>query len=282
MQQLHPGSESTRESRGSGLPRAVSRIRARAKIARGSRNPVATAEPGPELIVGDRRVASLAPGSEQRLGRRKVDICFVFDTTGSMSDKIRGLRRCISALVGDLGGLGLDWQMTTVAFGDLTVPGDRIDDRFGFVATAEEARAQLHSMPRFSGGGNEGESSIEAMLVGLDRPWRPGAVKVVVLLTDEPALMSAQVRPSMVGAALDRCDAVCFVASPDLPYFRQWASAHGGTWVPIAPSMDTTELVALLRSLVTEVAAVADEVHRLAGGSLRRYRELTAGGPSDG
>ncbi len=46
---------------------------------------------GPVLVFGDGRLASLAPGSDHRVGRAQVDICFVFDTTGSMSDKITGL-----------------------------------------------------------------------------------------------------------------------------------------------------------------------------------------------
>ncbi|MGH9065050.1 MAG: vWA domain-containing protein [Acidimicrobiales bacterium] len=232
---------------------------------------------GPVLVLGDGRMASLAPGTTAHVSRSQVDICFVFDTTGSMSDKIKGLVGTMSGLVGDLGSLELDWRVTTVPFGDLTVRGDRIEDGFGFVTTCEEAQAQLRSMPRFSGGGNAGESSIEAMLVGLRRAFRPRAVKVVVLLTDEPALLTDAMRPEMVAAELRRQDAVCFVASPDLTYFRAWADANGGRWLPIGPSMDTTYLRKLLRALVREVASVADDVHRLGGGSVRRYLELTAG-----
>jgi len=232
------------------------------------------------LVRADGRVASLAPGTATRIGRARVDICFVFDTTGSMSDKIKGLVAAMSSLVSDLATLELDWRVTTVPFGDLTVVGDRIEARMGFVATHAEAQAQLRAMPRFSGGGNQGESSIEAMLVALERPWRRGAVKIVVLLTDEPALVSPAARPEMVAEALRALDAVCFVASPDLPYFRSWAVENCGRWVPIGPSMDTGALFALLQGMVSEVATVAADVHQLAGGSVHRYRELTDGSGS--
>jgi hypothetical protein len=99
-------------------------------------------------------------GTRAQVQRREVDVCFVFDTTGSMSDKIDGLVQAMDRLVGELGRLALDWRVTTVAFGDLTIPGDRIVDDMPFVRTVKEASAQLRSMPRFSGGGNMGESSV--------------------------------------------------------------------------------------------------------------------------
>lgn len=244
-------------------------------------NPSPPVEPigaGPVLVLGDGQVASLAPGADHRLRRSMVDIRFVFDTTGSMSDKIRGLVRCVGELVAELSSLDLDWRMVIVPFGDLTVPGDRIETGFPLVDTCKAAQAQLRSMPRFSGGGNSGESAIEAMLAALARPWRPRAVKVVVLITDEPALVSQRARPEMVAEELRQHDAICFVASPDLPYYRAWAADNGGRWLVIGPSMDTGHLLGLLRSLVVDVATVAGQVHLLAGGSVRRYRELTSGG----
>jgi hypothetical protein len=232
----------------------------------------------PVLVRADGRLASLEPGSDHRIGKPQADICLVFDTTGSMSDKIEGLVVTMSRLVGDLDSLGLDWRVTTVPFGDLTVRGDRIEEGFGFVDDCTAARSQLRSMPRFSGGGNAGESSIEAMMVALNRPWRTKAVKVLVLLTDEPALGPYRARTQMVEGALRSADAVCFVASPDLPYFRSWAAGNGGRWVPIGPTMDTRPLLAVLDGLLRDVASVAHEVHQLAAGSVSRYRELTKPG----
>lgn len=190
---------------------APSRDRPARRPARGSAPSSPAGEGGdPILVLGDGRTASLSPGSTHQLGGAAVDICFVFDTTGSMSDKITGLIRAMSDLVAELASLDLDWRVTTVAFGDLTVPGDRIDDSLGFVTTRAAAQDQLRSMPRFGGGGNGGESSIEAMLAGVRRPWRQDAVKIIVLLTDEPALSGVEIRPDLVAAELRRLDAVCF------------------------------------------------------------------------
>jgi hypothetical protein len=206
-----------------------------------------------------------------------VDICFVFDTTGSMSNKIDGLMQCTIDLVRDLAQVELDWRVTTVPFGDLTVPGDRIVSDQAFVRTREAAEQQIRHMPRFSGGGNDGESSAEAVSAALAKDYRQRAVKVLVLLTDEPALFAAQVTSEGVARELRDAEVICFVASPDLQYYRSWATENGGEWFQIGSAMDTTSLLRLLKSLVRQVVSVAKDVHQLAGGSVRRYLELGAG-----
>ena len=192
-----------------------------------------------------------------------------------MSNKIDSLVGCMTEFVDQLASLSLDWRTTCVPFGDLTVPGDRIDAQLEFVNSADDAKRQLKAMPRFSGGGNYGESSIEALLAGMGKPWRTQAVKVIVLLTDEPALHEQ--RSQTVGAQLEEKEIICFSATPDLPYFRHWAERSGGRWFKIGPHMDTGDLLELLRSLVRDVATVARDVHALGGGSVRRYIALTSG-----
>jgi hypothetical protein len=55
---------------------------------------------------------------------KPVDICFVFDTTGSMSDKVDGLVMSFESIEDTFHRLQLDWRMTAVPFGDLRVPGE--------------------------------------------------------------------------------------------------------------------------------------------------------------
>jgi hypothetical protein len=169
------------------------------------------------------------------ISRRELDLCLVFDTTGSMADKIDGLISCMDALVADLARMALAWRMTTVPFGDLTVLGDRVVDDQPFVADARRASHQLRTMPRFHGGGNLGESSIEAMLAACRKRYRANAVKVLVLVTDEPALGHEQGQHA-VHAALSALDAACFSVAPDTPYFRRFATKHGGEWRHRTPS----------------------------------------------
>lgn len=229
------------------------------------------------LSVGGKTVGELASGAELNipLTHGAVDIVFVFDTTGSMSDKIRGLTDCLVGLVGDLDRMKLDWRVSCVPFGDLTVPGDRIDSGLPFLTNAAAAIQQLRGLPRFGGGANQGESSGDAMIAALGKPFRQDAVKLLVLLTDDTSLGTQTT--AEVGPALTRAEAICFVASIDTQYYRAWSTANGGEWYPIGASMDMTQLRRVLEGLLASVARVASDVHALAGGSVKRYLELGRG-----
>lgn len=223
-------------------------------------------------------VLALGGGRQQqdRPGDRQVDVCFVFDTTGSMSDKIDGLIGCMVDFVRELATLALDWRMTVVPFGDLTIPGDRIVSDNPWVDERESAEAQLRGMPRNNGGGNLGESAIEALDAALAKAYRPGAVKMLILLTDEPALIG-QRTPEAVRGDLLRREFMLFAMTQDQPYFRQWAESTGGSWFPIASAVDTSSIVSVLRELASRIAVVAHEVHALAAGSVKQYLALERG-----
>lgn len=223
------------------------------------------------IVVGGKRVAP-SPGHPVLRASRQVDVCFVFDTTGSMSNKIDGLVACMDELVADLAKLNLEWRVTTVPFGDLTVRGDRIIEDQPFVNSVNVASSQLRTMPRFSGGGNAGESAVEAMTSACLKVYRASAVKVLVLITDEPALGNQQMFDS-IHARLDALDAICFTVAPDTPYYREWAARHGGTWHLVGQRFSTSEILNMFKSLLRDVADVADAVHRIGGGSVKAYLE---------
>lgn len=231
----------------------------------------------PVLKLPDGKRVALGPGQSPKARRRReLDVCFVFDTTGSMADKIDGLIQCMDSLVRELGRLALDWRVTTVPFGDLTIPGDEVVADKPFVNDVQSAVQQLRSMPRFYGGGNTGESSVEAMLAATRKPYRPGAVKVLILITDEPALGYQQGAPA-VASALRALDALCFTVAPDLDYYRRWAREHGGEWHAVRAAVDTSAIIRLFTSLLAEAVAVATKVIE-SGGSVRGY--LERGNPS--
>jgi hypothetical protein len=55
------------------------------------------------LDLGDGNLVALRPGTTVKTERSLTDICIVFDTTGSMRDKIDGLVNCMTDFVDQLG-----------------------------------------------------------------------------------------------------------------------------------------------------------------------------------
>ncbi|KQO98734.1 vWA domain-containing protein [Leifsonia sp. Leaf264] len=233
------------------------------------RNTPVARSSGASLSIGGKT----APLERKFAGATKVDVGFVFDTTGSMSAKRDSLIESMSGFIDELAGLGLDWRVSAIPFGDLTVPGDRIDSALPFVTNVAEAKQQLRGMPQFSGGGNEGESSIEAMSAAVGKAWRNDAVKVLVLLTDDYALNVN--RATEITSLLTQTQTLCFAAALDTGYYRDWCTKSGGEWTEIASTMDTGSVLRLIRTLVSKVAITAAAVHAVGGGSVRKYLEIT-------
>jgi hypothetical protein len=205
-----------------------------------------------------------------------IEVVFVFDTTGSMNDKIDGLVACTTALVGELDASGIDWSVTTVPFGDLTVVGDTIEEHLPWVTGVHQADAQIRGMRRNSGGGNYGESSFEALEAALAKQGRSGALRVLILLTDEPPL-THNLDPDAVLASVVAADVLCFVVADDLPVYRSLAERTGGQWFPIGSLVDMSSIVDQLAGIGRTVALRAAEVRQL-GGSPQAALELGRGG----
>jgi hypothetical protein len=203
----------------------------------------------------------------------QVDFLFAIDTTGSMSDKIDGLLATCLAFADECQKCALSPQLSLVAFGDLTVPGDDIvvTVRAG---TIEDFKRGLGTIPRYGGGGNEGESSLDAVLSATDVECRAGAVKMIVLITDEPPLQHGQVTAAGVTEKLIKNQYVAFVVSPPLGVYQDMAKRTGGKWYEISSSTDFSDLLDKFRNLAKRASNVAQTVHRIAGGSVSEYLRL--------
>jgi hypothetical protein len=203
--------------------------------------------------------------------KARADLVFVIDTTGSMNDKIDGCE----SFVDRLATKRIDWAAAVVGFGDLTVEGDRIVAT-PFSSSADRVKALLRGLPRYSGGGNEGESSLEALQAALgQRGFRPDAIKVVVLITDEPALQR-NLRPAAITGQLREAGAITFVLSPNIKYFRSMASDSGGYWWNVEKGGDFSRILDVFDKIATKVASTVAAVHKLTGGNVKEFLGLPA------
>lgn len=234
-------------------------------IGRGNKKQVVSGS-GPVIKIGGKPVNKPVGGG--------VDLVFVIDTTGSMSDKIEGLLATCARFVDEFATLNLDQRVAVVAFGDLTVPGDKIEVT-AFTSQVEVIKKSLRNVPRYSGGGNEGESSLEALQKAVALPFRPNLVKVIILITDEPALQH-QIRASEMSRRLSKKEFLVFVVSPAIAYYKEMATRNGGKWYQVAADTDFTDLLEMFKQIAKQVSKVVSDVYRIGDGSVAAYRQLKA------
>jgi len=225
-----------------------------------------------EIISGSGPVIKVEGGPIKQEVTRSVDLAFVIDTTGSMSDKIDALLETCARFVDEFAGLNLSLRVAIVAFGDLTVFGDRIEAT-AFTSKVEVAKKSLANIPQYSGGGNEGESSLEALEKALALPFRASAVKAIILITDEPALQRS-IRASDVINTLTRREVLTFAVSPPLGYFKEMAVKTGGKWYQVAANTDFTDLLEMFKEVAREVSQVVSDVYSIGDGSVAAYLQL--------
>jgi Mg-chelatase subunit ChlD len=223
-------------------------------------------QPGLTIKVQGRAVSTSAG--------RGIDIVFVIDTTGSMSDKIEGLLATCSRFVDELAKLALSHRIAVVAFGDLTVPGDDITV-FEFTDDVQRVKETLSAVPRYGGGGNSGESSLEALDKALALHFRPNVVKALILITDEPALQH-EVNAVDLTRRLAQKEMLTFVVSPPEHYYQEMARRTGGVWYQVSANADFTGLIEVFRKLAAKLSSVVADVYRLGNGSVAKYLQIKA------
>lgn len=204
----------------------------------------------------------------------KVDIVFVFDTTGSMSDKIEALLRTCSGFVDEARSLSLDPYFALIAFGDISVQGggDTIKTVVAPTGEIERIKHGLAHIPRNSGFGNIGESAFEAVQSALSLEYRPDSVKVLILITDEPAHQHNITAKEMIERLTQREFLVFTVATSD-QYYKDMAVKNGGTWKQISANTQLSDILDMFRDIAKRVTQVAKRV-LLSGGSVRQYLAL--------
>lgn len=204
---------------------------------------------------------------------KRVDLVFVIDTTGSMSDKIKGLLQTCAKFVDRFGRLEMDSRIAIVAFGDLSVKGDKIVAT-SFTGNLQTTKNSLQKIPRFSGGANNGESSLEALQKAMTLDFRDNAVKVVILITDEPALSSRNLAPVDVINELVAGEYLTFVVGTRDKYYKEMARATGGKWYQVSAHTDFTDLLKMFGDIADRVTDTVADVYRLGDGSVAGYLQL--------
>ena len=207
----------------------------------------------------------------------QLDVVFVIDTTGSMEDKIEALLLTCRQFVDEAESLGLDSHFALISFGDISVigGGDTIELVIPLTSNIERVKYGLSNIPRNNGFGNWGESCLEAIHEAFKVSHREKAVKVMILITDEPALEHNITTDEVIQELREREYLVSVVAI-DEPYYKEMALKNGGIWKGIGADTDLSEILEAFREMAKKVSEVVEEVHLLGGGSVKKYLALKA------
>lgn len=118
----------------------------------------------------------------------KVDVLFVLDATASMQPQIDGVRKGITDFAKQLSERGLDERVGLVAFRDEKEGEQPQVLEFGNDCFTSEYSAFQRAVSgvRADGGGDQPESSYDAVRLAARQPFRKDATRVLLLITDAP------------------------------------------------------------------------------------------------
>ncbi|MEQ1510912.1 MAG: vWA domain-containing protein, partial [Sphingopyxis sp.] len=158
-------------------PRASVRVRYHGAW-QGAARPVAIGQD-----AGGQQVAVTVGGMATRA--TKLDLMLVVDTTGSMGDEISYLQTELQSIVSSLRQRhqGLDLRVGFVFYRD---EGDAYVTRTIAFDTSVNRAAAAIGRQSAGGGGDYPEAMDQALIRAVGQPWRPDAVKTMLLVADAP------------------------------------------------------------------------------------------------
>lgn len=146
--------------------------------------------------------------------RGVADIVFCVDATGSMgpciSSVLNNIDTFVRSLETSMPNNPVDWRARVIAYRDLNVDGNGLENGNDFVNTSAGLKAQLDGI-RAEGGGDEPESTLDVMWYAIKTSkWRAtGAVhKVIVVFTDASPIPSLNPRTISELRVMDGLDAL--------------------------------------------------------------------------
>ncbi|MCD4678200.1 MAG: VWA domain-containing protein, partial [Desulfobacula sp.] len=119
---------------------------------------------------------------------KEADIMFVFDCTGSMMSEITAMKDAIFDFANSLITDGLNIRLGLIEFRDRLVNQEHKLHLFSDEVFTHNANLFMEAVGKLKakgGGGNGGESSLDAIMLALEQPFRNNQNKTIVLITDD-------------------------------------------------------------------------------------------------
>ncbi len=187
-------------------------------------------------ILGEIFLAvALPPSAQVPPPIPQVDVMFVLDVTGSMQREIDGVQKGIQNFATQLSSRKLDGQVGLIAFRDrFEREESQILSFDGQPFTSDSSRfgSEVGKL-RANGGGDDPESSLDALTLAARQPFRATATKVILLITDAPPHIPDKETQSVAQAASilrdNRINQLHLVIQPsDRPYYESLQASTPG------------------------------------------------------
>ena len=139
-------------------------------------------------VVNAEVLKSLTVKAEVLQSKRKADVMFVLDCTGSMQGEIDAMKDAITAFADTIESDGVRVRVGLIEFRDRLIgeePHVLMFDGQPFTSDPAAFRRAVAPL-KASGGGDEPESSLDAVMLALRQSFAPDSNKVLVLVTDAP------------------------------------------------------------------------------------------------
>ncbi len=180
---------------------------------------------------------------------RALDIVFLMDKTRSMTPFIKALKRKCIDFANTVNGEGYDCRLGLVGFGDLEI--NEPIEVFKPTDNVNLFQQQIDSL-KVTGGGDEPESSVEALDRALTLDFRKGARVCMVHITDA-SCHNAERIPQIARKLRDRSIVSYVVSTQENANLYAQLCGDGGKFVPIDDAKFDNILDYVAQSLVSEI-----------------------------
>jgi len=211
-----------------------------------------------------------------------ADIVFVFDTTGSLSGEIEGVKARASSFADALAARGIDYRLGLVTFADeVLLTRDFTSDLATFKTWIEGLSAE--------GGADTKENALEGLAGATTLSFRPVSQRIAILITDAPYHQAGETNgdgtttyttQTMIDR-LNEVNLITYAVGPDLVEFHQLASATGGAWFDIngefSSIIDAIGSILSSQYVITYTTHQPDRDNRWRDVVIRAARETLSG-----
>lgn len=167
-----------------------------------------------------------------------ADVVVCIDCTGSMAPCIEGVKNHVQDLVAGFASypnIQLDWRVRLLAYRDLNI--EEPVEEHPFTKDAETFRAQVQAL-HATGGGDEPESTLDAIYRALKSEWREDCNRCIVVFTDattHPELHPSSVEP---GQARDVHEVINLLTSLRARLFLYGRTCESYNRLALAPRVE--------------------------------------------